>query len=454
MKKSHLLSIALLASLSARAQNPFVQTLFTADPAPMVYKDVLYAFVGHDEDDAADRSYKMKDYRCYTTTDMVNWTDHGVIIDIKTVFKWSGGDANAAQCIERNGKWYYYVSTGCTLPNKGGVAVGVAVADNPFGPYTDALGKPLVSNDQTKAGTHSWDDLDPTIFIDDDGKAYLYWGNNACYYAQLNDDLISLKGEIGSILQTDKDAFGQDFEEAPWFYKRNGNYYLIYASQFPEFTRYAMSKSPLGPWTYKGTIMQKPLETGLGTNHCGVVDYKGNSYFFYHNAALPKGGDKRRSACVAQFKYNDDGTIPEIPYNKEGVKPVGKLNPFQKNEAETIAWAQGVRTAKNDKTGMYVTEIHNGDFIKVREVDFDKGATKFTASVAAEIEGASIQIRIDSEVGPIIGTLNIKPTGGQDKWESQSCAIEKAKETHDLFFRFVGPENKPLFNFDSWQFEK
>jgi beta-xylosidase len=138
------------------------------------------------------------------------------------------------------------------------------LAENP-------IGHALVTNDQTKYARHGWDDLDPTVFVDDDGRAFLYWGNNACYFAELKADMISLKGEI-SFVPLNKETFGPDFEEAPWLYKRNGLYYLVYASGLPEVIRYATGKSPVGPWAYRGLIMDKPRQRGLGTNHPAIVE--------------------------------------------------------------------------------------------------------------------------------------------------------------------------------------
>lgn len=445
-------ALCLWMSGVCQARNPIVQSIYTADPAPLVHEGVVYLYTGHDEDDAPDNRYLMHDYRCFSTTDMVNWTDHGAVLDIRDVFNWSGGDANAAQCICRDGKFYYYVSTGNTK-GPGGVALGVAVSDSPFGPFKDAIGHALVTNDQTKYARHGWDDLDPTVFVDDDGRAFLYWGNNACYYGELNEDMISLKGSI-SYVPLNEEAFGPDFEEAPWLYKRNGLYYLVYASGFPESIRYATSNSPMGPWAYRGLIMDKPQQRGLGTNHPAVIDFKGNSYLFYHTAALPGGGDKRRCVCIEQFSYNKDGGIPKIDYSVGGVvKGVAKLDPYTRTEAETIAWASGVETAKRDEVGVFVADLDRGDYINIRDVDFgDDGATRFLASVAATAEDGAIELRLDSKDGLVIGVLAVEPTGTMDRWETQATPVNGARGVHDLYLTFVG-DSKPVMNFDWWKFE-
>src|ERR1039458_5623561 len=230
----------LTAAPTCYADNPVAQTCFTADPAPMVYKDTLYLVTSHDEDDA--RGFHMLDWRCFTTKDMVNWTDHGAIASL-TNFPWANqnNDAWAPQAIERDGKFYLYVPV--TAQGGGRNVIDVAVADNPLGPYKDPLGHPLVG---PRNGY-----IDPTIFVDDDGQAYLYFGNPNDWYVKLNKDMISYSGEV-------MQAAGKpsNYQEGPWLCKRNGHYYLIYASHCcPEGIGYAMSDQPTGPWTYKGMVM-------------------------------------------------------------------------------------------------------------------------------------------------------------------------------------------------------
>lgn len=432
------------------AQNPIIQTHYTADPAPIVLNDTLFLYVGCDEKDAPSDGYLMREYRLYTTTDMVNWTDHGAPLKTSQ-FEWSAGDASAAQCIERNGKYYWYMSS----LNKyfPGVAVGVAVADSPYGPFEDALGKALVTNDMTKYANHSWDDLDPTVFIDDDGQAYLYWGNNALYWAKLKEDMITLDGEITALDIRDKSAFYGTFTEAPWVYKRNGLYYMIYAAEFPESIHYSTAEKPEGPWQARGVVM--PLQGGSNTNHPGMIDYKGNSYFFYHNDALPGGHSYCRSVAVEQFVYNADGTIPQMMMTEGIEKGVGTLNPYKKTEAETIAWSEGLTTVQDDNVGVYVSSIHDSDYIKVRDVDFgQKGAAKFSANVASRYHGGDIEVRIGSKEGELIGTLNVPYTGEWDNWEIHSTNVKPVKGIHDLYFVFSGKKPHELFNFDYWLFSE
>lgn len=209
----------------------------------------------------------------------------------------------------------------------------------------------------------------------------------------------------------------------------------------------------MGPWKYMGEIM--PLEdTKSFTNHCGVADYKGHSYFFYHTGKLPGGGGFGRSTAVEEFKYNADGTFPVIHHTDEGVSPVGRLNPFRRVEAETIAFSRGVKSEQNVKDGVYITETHNGDYIKVREVDFNRKPKSFTASVASNIRGGIMEVRLDSIGGEKIAEIKTGNTGGWDKWTTVKTAVEKpVNGTRDLYFVFRGEKGVKLMSFDWWKFE-
>jgi len=432
--------ISLISSIGVKcfADNPIIQTKYTADPAPMVYKDTVFLYAGHDEDDAT--GFKMFNWMLYTSTDMVNWTDHGMAASLK-MFSWAAENgAWAPQCVARNGKFYMY----CPVARgKGSMAIGVAVSESPYGPFTDALGKPLIENNSTG-------DFDPTVFIDDDGQAYMYWGNPNCFYVKLNEDMISCSGSIVKI-----DSKPANYQEGPWFYKRKGHYYLAYASTCcPEGMGYAMSNSPTGPWKYKGMIMD-PNHLSSG-NHPGIIDYKGNTYVFGFNYALLWAKFtthwERRSICVEKMTYNADGTIQKLPFwSTTGTEQIGSLNPFKRTEAECIAWESGVKTEKSDLTGVYVTDIDNADYIKVKGVNFGKGAKSFEASVASASQGGKIEIHTDSLSGLLLGTCMVESTGDWQKWVTKSCKINKLRGIHDLYFVFTGSEKK-MFNFDWWKF--
>lgn len=444
-----LLLMAVLPFMKGMSQNrPVVQTKFTADPAPMVHDGTVYLYTSHDEDDAPEGmgSFLMKDWLLYTSTDMVNWTDHGAVASLKD-FKWLNKEngAWAAHCVERNGKFYLY----CPLHGNG---IGVLVADSPFGPFIDPIGKPLVWQKE------HWYDIDPNIWIDDDGQAYLYWGNPTLYYVKLNEDMISTSGEIvedKTFPKREDRESPYHYQEGPWVFKRNDYYYNTYASTCcPEGIGYAMGKTPVGPWEFKGYIM-KPDRRSSG-NHPGVIQYKDKWYVFGFNFLLNfRQTDKhheRRSVCVAEITFNPDGTIQELPWWEEGtpVNPVGTLNPYKRTEAETIAWCEGLKTKSNASGGIYVTAVHINDYIRVREVDFKKGAKSFEVS-AASVSGGKIEIRLGNVDGQLLGVCDIHSTGGAETWKTFTTNVKKVKGVHDLYFVFKGGEGE-LFNLDYWKF--
>ncbi len=454
IKKTTAMAALLLLATGTKAQNPFVQTWCTSDPAPMVHNGTMYVYTGHDEDGAD--FFWMQEWRVYSTQDMVNWQDHGSPLALES-FSWADDRAWASQTIERDGKFYWYICAHSKI--SGGMAIGVAVADSPTGPFKDALGKPLFENG-------SWDHIDPTVMIDDDGQAWLMWGNPQVYYLKLNRDMISYEGELGKLPMTEE-AFGgpmmkerekgkkykDSYVEGPWLTKRNGVYQLLYAAGgVPEHISYSTAPSPLGPWKYAGEIM--PLcDTNSFTNHCGVADYKGHSYFFYHTGKLPQGGGFGRSVAVEEFKYNADGSFPTIMPTDEGVKPVAEFSPYRKVEAETMAFSRGVKTEQNDEVGVYVSDIHNGDYIKLQNVCFcNKLPRTFTARVASGLRGGNIEVRFDSINGKILCKLEVPATGGWEKWQTLTADFtELVKGRHDLYLVFTGRKGPKLFNFDWWE---
>ena len=457
-------SSLMVLPLCVSAQNPFVQTWKTSDPAPMVHGDRVYVYTGHDEDNAD--FFWMQEWRVYSSADMVNWTDHGSPLALES-FDWADDRAWASQCIERNGRFYWYICAHSKL--SGGMAIGVAVADAPTGPFRDAIGKPLYDNG-------SWDHIDPTVFIDDDGQAWLYWGNPRVYCVKLNEDMVSLKGEV-TLLDMTEEGFGAPdmekrekgkkyadcYTEGPWIMKkapqsskgaRAGGYYLLYAAGgVPEHIAYSEAPTPTGPWTYKGVIMPEG-GTGSFTNHCGYERFKGHDYFFYHTGKLPGGGGFGRSVAVEEFQFNADGTFPTILPTDEGVKPVGTLNPYERVEAETMAFSKGVKSEWNDQTGVYVSDIHDEDYIKLQSVDFGRKVPRtFTACVASALRGGSIDVRIDSLEGQLIARLEVGHTGGWEQWQEVVADLfAPVVGVHDLYFVFHGRKGVKLMNFDWWKF--
>jgi arabinoxylan arabinofuranohydrolase len=288
--------------------NPVIKHFYTADPAGFVENDTLWLYTGHDFE-GGQKGYRMKDWLLFSTTDMKNWTAYPVPLKISD-FKWAtSGDAYAAHVEKRNGKYYWYISTNST-------GIGVAVSDRPEGPFKDALGKPLLTNDDCFDSHHWWACIDPAIFVNDDEEEtpYIFWGNGQCYYAKLKDNMTEIDGDIHRV-----NFEGFEFTEAPWIHKHKDKYYLTYATGFPEKIAYAMADHIEGPWEYKGILNE--IAGNSNTNHQSIVQLKDQWYFIYHNGGIsPDGGSYSRSVCIDKLEYNVDGTIKRIVMTTEGVE--------------------------------------------------------------------------------------------------------------------------------------
>ena len=289
--------------------NPIITDKFTADAAAIVHDGKVYLYAGHDDPAPDHHFYSMHEWLVYSSSDMVNWEEHPVPLKTSD-FKWAKGDAWASQVIERDGKFYWYVTV--EHGSIHGKSIGIAVSDSPTGPFKDALGQALITNDMTKHTDISWDDIDPTVWIEGDGQAYLFWGNTVCHYAKLKDNMLELDGPIQTIDLP-------KFTEAPWIHKKGDWYYLSYAYTFPEKIAYAMSKSITGPWEFKGILNE--VAGNSNTNHQSIIEFKGKDYFIYHNGSIPtNGGSYRRSVCVDRLYYNKDGTLKRVIMTSEGIQ--------------------------------------------------------------------------------------------------------------------------------------
>lgn len=335
MKKSPFIILLLIASLftiscsnkksaepatdpeEVNFNNPFIKHMYTADPSAHVWEDGrLYIYASHDI--APARGCDLMDkYHVFSTVDMVNWTDHGQILEAADV-PWGKPLANDAKfmwapdCAYKDGKYYFYFPHPDRDPWNSTWKIGIAVSDQPASGF--------VCLDHWLIGIPDDGEIDPCVFVDDDGQAYFYYGGGGtCYGARLKDSMVELDGELHSMEGL------EDFHEAAWIHKRNGIYYLSYSDNHDDNwndgvkgdnrMRYATSNNPLGPWQSQGIYMEP---TNSYTNHGSIVEYKGEWYAFYHNSDLSVANgefnDWTRSICVDKLFYNEDGTIqPVVP---------------------------------------------------------------------------------------------------------------------------------------------
>lgn len=609
----------LTVTQEVKAENPMVQHIYTADPSPLVVGDTIYVYTTRDElKDQKSKDWSlMNEWRCFSSKDMINWTDHGQIAHADTFDRESKNKANwrawAMQVVEMpikndKGDWekkYFLIAP------FNGTKIDIAVADTPTGPFKDATpGKYLID------GGWAAGNIDPTIYIEDHGNpddyenydVYLYWGNPYIRYCKLTNDMVDVDPDTDGdgVVSEDESVpdprfsnednkilgkvrpglhsfdtlgkesykqFGQPskedgvvneknkypaeaagterersaFEEGPWVYKHDDgkegtdDYFLVFVGgRLPETCEYSTAPTPLGPWTYRGCIFDRKYN--FSCIHPGVETYKGHNYLFYLNNLLIGGDGSNRNVAVKEFTYDENNLIKRETPESDGsllamgieetdptgksqfvkgnsyfsVDPVGTLNPFELNQAETICWESNLKgpsggfngtgagietkakfpfTDKDPITGreafwqsaffngVVVCDIDNEDFIRVREVDFgDEGAKSFTATAAcglgtplaksvkdskgieifnpnADTFGGKIEIWLDykdNDKKKQVGTLEIGQTGSTNTYKEFKANLTETvtgKHDVDFIYKTAYPKLKG-FSIDTWQFGK
>jgi beta-xylosidase len=295
--------LALAAAGPAAAQRPPISPRFSADPSPHIFGDRVYVYATDDASNSG-KYWDSTSWRLYSSDDMRTWRDDGSFLSVE-VFKWAkpGAKAWAPEAAFRNGKYYFYAPVG-------GDKIGVAVADQPGGPFRDAIGSPLI--DKARDVNAGAEPIDPQVFVDDDGQAYMFFGTRVPKVVRLGKDMISTAGPIQDVAisgfppRDPKKKYG----EAPFLHKRGRLYYFSFSTGWPGQIIYGTSASPTGPFAYRGVILDY---LPISTNHQAIIERGGRSWLFYHDKLLPGGGDYRRSITVAPLQYRPDATIVEVP---------------------------------------------------------------------------------------------------------------------------------------------
>jgi len=427
-------------STPARADYPIASHRYLADPGSLVFNGRVYLYNSNDDDNNG--GYQMHSVVCVSSSDMKNWTDHGVVFQVPAGAKWAS-NSWAPQPIARDGTIYLYFGNS-------GSGVGVASSTSPTGTFKDAKGGYLVNGSTPGAsGNNSWL-FDPGALIDTDGSAYLAFGGNGEKNARiikLGSDLVSVSGSAQSLAPT-------GFFEASFLFKRKNTYYFAYSSDSAHGLRidYLSSTSPMSGYTYRGVLAGQP-PMNSNNNHASEFEFMGQWYHAYHNRVVAKqaGIDAtyKRNLAVEVLNFKSDDTVQEVTYTTDGVPQVGSLDPYQRVEAETMKAQSGIETEPCSDGGMDVTSIADGDWVSVRGVDFGAGAKTFSARVAATSAKGAIEVRNGSPTGTVLATCDVPATGGLQKWQVVTCDVTGATGViKDLYFRFKGGG----FNFDSWQF--
>lgn len=425
---------------------PIVSHRYLADPAAMVHEGRVYVYCSNDDENATAGGYAMKSIVCVSSSDLKNWTDHGIVFQVPANASWAG-NSWAPAAIERDGQFFLYFGNGASN-------IGVAVSESPTGPFVDPIGRPLVNSSTPGVlpAVSMWL-FDPAVFIDDDEQAYLYFGGNGesnVRIIRLNRDMISTSGSAIALTVP-------YFFEAAWMHKRNGVYYFSYSTNTPNGLRidYLTSSSPIGGFTYRGVVAGQPPSNN-NNNHAAIFELNGAWYHVYHNrivatqAGIPT--VYRRNLAIEALDYNADGTIRQVTYTTDGVPQAGHLDPYARVEAETMNAQSGVETEPCSEGGLQVSELDAGDWVRVRGVDFGAaGASEFAARVASGTAGGAIELRLGSDTGALIGTLPVPATGSSQTWMTLTCSVSGATGVQDLYLKFTGAGALP-FKLNWWQF--
>ena len=393
MKRLVIASIALLLGASLFAQNPVIKGLYSADPTARVFEGKVWLYPSHDIISPVEperRWFCMEDYHVFSSEDLVNWTDHGVILDQKNV-PWGNPEGYsmwAPDCVERNGKYYFYFPNATKAGR--GFGIGVAIADSPAGPF--------VPEPEPIQGVNG---IDPCVLLASDGNAYLFWGNGRC--AKLDPSMTKLAEDNPKTTMKwgnrEMEMVGVDClkglpnrqAEGPFAFEANGWFYLTYpyVQENTEVLGYAMSKNPMGPYEYKGIIMARSGNE-CWTNHHSFVQYKGQWYLFYHHNDYSPSFDKNRSVRIDKVRFNPDGTIEQVIPTFRGVGVTPASAQIQMDRYSAIYHvATGIDFLDPEKPfdGWFVHLGRTDCWVRYDEIDF------------GEAEPASVSFRYRAEKG-------------------------------------------------------
>ena len=432
-----LLIIALfgLQRTVATGQNPFIQDQFTADPTARVFNGRVYVYPSHDIPAQPGRGragwFVMEDYHVFSSSNLADWTDHGVILSQNKV-NWVDSTSFsmwAPDCIERNGKYYFYFPSNPKPVYGKGFTVGVAISDNPYGPFI-----PHTEPIKNVSG------IDPNVLIDKDGQAYLYWSQGNIFVAKLKENMLELASEplvIGNLPQ-------KGLKEGPYVFERNGKYYLTFPHVENKIERleYATGDNPMGPFKVTGVIMDES-PTGCWTNHQSIVRYNNQWYLFYHHNDLSPKFDKNRSIRVDSLFFNEDGTIRKVIPTLRGVGlteatkeiQIDRYNRISDNGA-SIAFLDSLDTFKGWKTILDKKDA----WVQYDAVNFRDRKPKSVQVRVMSLNGGTLQIFLDKSGGPLLAEIIIPKS---TEWNTVRTKMLKfQKGVHNLVVLLK--DNKPV----------
>ncbi len=431
--KAHfILFVMVFAFNIAAAQNPIIRNQFSADPSARVFGNSVYLYPSHDivvqPGHGRPGWFCMQDYHVFSSANLTDWKDHGVIVSQDKV-EWGNAEGYsmwAPDCINRNGKYYFYFPDNVKDTSFGrGFAIGVAVADNPAGPYK--LQALPIKN------VHG---IDPNVFIDKDGQAYLYWAQGNIYGAKLKENMLELASEpkLLGVLPA------KGLKEGPYLFEHNGIYYLTYphVENKTERLEYATSDNPMGPFKFAGVIMDESPE--CWTNHQSVIEFKNQWYLFYHHNDLSPNFDKNRSVRIDSLFFNGDGSIKKVIPTLRGVGVTDASKEIQidrySNKSDDVSI--NFLDTTNRFLGWKTVFNKTGARVQYNSVDFGRKKTESITARASSAAGATLQVRTGSIDGPVITEIHIPKS---TKWNvTKSKVVNFKPGIHNLFVILKGGE--------------
>lgn len=391
--------------------NPVMTSIYTADPSALVWEDgKVYVYASHDMDPA--RGCDLMDrYHVFSSTDMVHWTDEGEILRSDDV-AWGrpeGGFMWAPDCAYKNGTYYFYYPHPSGSDWNDTWKIGVATSDKPASGFVD---RGYIE------GLGGFAMIDPCVFVDDDGRAYMYYGGGGrCEGGELGEDMMSIKGAMREMEGL------EDFHEAAWVFKRNGLYYLTYADNLEENNRmrYATGEHPLGPWTYRGIFLEP---TGCSTTHGSVAEFRGQWYLFYHNQAISDQGNLR-SVCIDYLDFEEDGSIRTVVQTKEGVRPVGSPpEPDLGERTYPASEAEVGGGAEVDETGIAGRLSGAGAYCRFGRVDGGAGGRAAIAVRYATAERlAKLRLIVNGRDYSLLNALSTGSASAFEGWTTLTVPL-------------------------------
>jgi hypothetical protein len=424
LKYAFLPLLILTQTNKVSAQNPLITTMYSADPSARVFGDSVYVYPSHDiiatEGKGRPGWFCMEDYHVFASKNLTDWKDDGIVVTQNKI-PWVKPDSYsmwAPDCIERNDKYYFYFPAPPKDSTYGrGFAIGVAIADKPSGPF--------IPQAEPIKGVHG---IDPNVFIDKDGQAYLYWALGNIYGAKLKSNMLELDGEVKKL----EALPGKGLKEGPYLFERNGIYYLTYphVADKTEQLEYAISDNPLGPFKVTGVIMDESPH--CWTNHQSIIQYKNQWYLFYHSNDLSPNFDKARSVRADSLFFNEDGTIKKVIPTLRGIGVTNATSEIQidrytakANEGITADFIDTSNRFKGWKTILDKPDA----WIQYNAVSFPMRKLKSVVVKANSSTGGTLEIRSDNLNNPLIATIEIPKT---NDWKEIKAPLTS--------FKF-GPQN-------------